>query len=69
MRREVRASERDVDGAVAAHAIQLLHGELVLLDGLVEQRQRVLVDLGLLGSVTHLLLDLLQLSAMGGTSW
>jgi hypothetical protein len=65
----VRASEGDVDGAVAAHAVELLHRQLVLLDGLVQQRQRVLVDLRLLGSVTHLLLDLLQLSAPPCTSW
>lgn len=32
----VRASEGDVDGAVATHAIELLHGKFVLLDGFVE---------------------------------
>lgn len=36
MRVGARAPEGDVDGTVAAHAIELLHGEFVLLDGLVE---------------------------------
>ena len=65
----VRAAERNVDGAISSHAFELLHGQLVLFYGFVEQCERVFIDFGLFGSVAHLLLDLLQLNGGRVTSW